>query len=52
MTRSRYGMLAGIASAALATWWWRRRSDWVARGMSQGAERGETIFSNAPVVNP
>ena len=50
MTRSRYGMIAGIAGAALATWWWRRR-DFVARGMSR-AERGETIFSNSPVVNP
>ena len=49
MTRSRYGMFAGIAGAALAAWWWRRRGDWVARGMSH-ADRGETIFSNAPLA--
>jgi hypothetical protein len=42
----RYGLLAGIAGAAFAAWWWRRR-DYVARGMSE-AGRGETIFSNAP----
>ena len=53
MTRSRYGMLAGIAGAAFAAWWWRRRGDWVARGMSDtSADRGETIFSNSPVANP
>jgi hypothetical protein len=45
MTR-KYGLLAGIAGAAFAAWWWRRR-DYVARGMSDSG-RGETIFSNAP----
>ena len=50
MTKSRYGMLAGIAGAAFAAWWWYGR-DSVARGMSN-AGRGETIFSNSPVVNP
>jgi hypothetical protein len=43
-------MLAGIAGAAFAAWWWNRR-DAVARGMS-AAGRGETIFSNSPVANP
>ena len=53
MTRNRYGVLAGIAGALEAAWWWRRRMDGVTRGMSQaGHERGETIFSNTPVVNP
>ena len=55
MTRSRYGMLAGIAGAAFAAWWWRRRggSDYVARGMSEaGHNRGETIFTNTPATNP
>ena len=53
MTRSRYGMLAGIAGAAFAAWWWRRRGDQVTRGMSQaGHDRGETIFSNSPAVYP
>jgi hypothetical protein len=41
------GMLVGVAGAALATWWWRRR-DPVARQMSQ--ERGEVIFRNSPVL--
>ncbi len=48
MTR-RYGLLAGIAGAALAAWWYKRR-DAMARGMSD-ASRGETIFSNAPIVS-
>lgn len=55
MTRSRYGMIAGIAGAALATWWWRRRhgTDYIARGMSKaGHDRGETIFTNSPAVYP
>ena len=45
MTRSRYGMLAGIAGAALAAWWWRRRgaNDWSRH------ERGEVIYRNTPV---
>jgi hypothetical protein len=41
-------MLAGIAGAAFAAWWWRRR-DTVIRGMSKaGQERGEVIFRNSP----
>ena len=47
MTR-KYGLLAGIAGAAFAAWWFKR--DRVARGMSE-ASRGETIFSNAPIVS-
>jgi len=47
MTRSRYGMLAGIAGAAFAAWWWNRR-DSVTRSLSE-AGRGETIFSNTPI---
>jgi hypothetical protein len=50
MTKSRYGLLAGIAGAAFATWWYRR-TDWVARKMSSSSsDRGETIFSNTPVT--
>ena len=53
MTRTRYGILAGIAGALAAAWWWRNRMDSIARGMSEaGHEHGETIFSNSPVVNP
>jgi hypothetical protein len=51
MTRSRYGILAGIAGALAAAWWWRHRMDTVARGMSDH-NRGETIFSNSPIANP
>ena len=51
MSRSRYGLLAGLAGAALAAAWWWKRGDYVARGMSD-AGRGETIFSNAPMANP
>ena len=38
MTKSRYGLLAGIASAAMAAaWFWRSRTDWVARKMSSSS---------------
>lgn len=46
MTRGRYGLLAGIAGAALAAWYWRGRHR---SGETLGSERGETIFSNTPV---
>jgi hypothetical protein len=46
MTRGRYGLLAGIAGAALAAWYWRGRH----RGQeTPGPEKVETIFSNTPV---
>ena len=48
MTR-KYGLLAGIAGAAFSACWFKGR-DLVARGMSEAA-RGETIFSNAPIVS-
>jgi hypothetical protein len=45
MTRSRYGLLAGIAGAALAAWYWRGR-----RGAAgHAADEGEVIFRNTPV---
>ena len=47
MTRNRYGLLAGIAGAALAAWYWRSR-----RGGQYGqtaVEKGEVIFRNTPV---
>lgn len=47
MTRSRYGMIAGIAGAALAAWWWRRRS--AGARMNAAGGRGEVIFRNTPV---
>jgi hypothetical protein len=47
MTRSRLGVLFGIAGAALAAWWWTRRDD-LARQMSD--DRGEVIFRNTPVI--
>jgi hypothetical protein len=46
MTRSRYGLLAGIAGAALAAWYWRGRH----RGPETlSSDKGETIFRNTPV---
>ena len=52
MTRTHYGLMAGFAGAAFAAWWWRRRDSMI-RGMSQaGHERGETIYTNSPAVNP
>ena len=55
MTKKRYGMLAGIAGAAFAAWWYKRR-DSIARRMSQSAQsggnHGEVIFRNSPVATP
>ena len=52
MTKSRYGLLAGIAGAAFAAWWFRGRTDWVARGMSSASStHGETIYRNSPVTD-
>ena len=47
MTRSRYGMIAGIAGAALAAWWWNRNRGTAARRATGG--RGEVIFDNHPI---
>ena len=47
MTRSRYGMLAGIASAAFAAYWWRKRRS----AFGHNATNGEVIFSNSPRVS-
>lgn len=48
MTRSRYGMLAGIAGAAFAWWYRKRRSS---RSMPHTEfERGETIYTNTPTM--
>lgn len=49
MTRSRYGFLAGIAGAAFASWWLRkRRMNQLAAGAARG--RGEVIYTNTPVA--
>jgi hypothetical protein len=47
MTTSRYGILAGIASAAFATWWWRRRAS-LRHGTKERDTYGETIYRNTP----
>lgn len=47
MTRVHYGMLAGMAGAAFAAWWMRRRRPGSAM---QDTARGEVIFSNAPLA--
>ena len=48
MTRGRYGLIAGIAGAALAAWWWRshRGTDFV----TPSQLKGEVIFHNSPVA--
>jgi hypothetical protein len=40
-------MLAGIAGAAVGAWLWRRRRH--AGRTALSAERGEIIYSNAPL---
>ena len=47
MNRKRFGILAGIAGAAVATWWLRRRQTMAATAGVY--ERGEVIFSNTPL---
>src|SRR5690606_37028795 len=48
MNRSRYGMMAGLAGAAFA-WWYRKRRG--ARSMPHTrTDSGEVIYSNTPVV--
>jgi hypothetical protein len=47
MTRSRYGMIAGIAGAAFAAWWWNRQRT---AGRASAGRKGEVIFHNHPVV--
>jgi hypothetical protein len=49
MTRSRIGLIAGFAGAAFAAWWWQQRNA-AAATVSHSHDRGEVIFSNAPVV--
>ena len=46
MTRRRYGLLAGIASAALAAWYWRGRRT---AQHTLTDRKGEVIFRNTPV---
>ena len=46
MNRNRLGILAGIAGAAFATWWFRQRRSQMST--MPAAERGEVIFSNSP----
>jgi hypothetical protein len=48
MTRSRYGLLAGIAGAAFGAWWWKRRDATRSLAEAQTRQRGEVIFRNTP----
>jgi hypothetical protein len=50
MTRAHYGMIAGIAGAAFAAWWMRRRGRSVAGPMSTASSHGEVIYSNSPIA--
>ena len=47
MTRSQYGLLAGLAGAGAAfAWWWRRRGT---HGHVAAPDTyGETIYRNTP----
>ena len=49
MNRRTYGMIAGIAGAAFA-WWMRKRQSARAVDQTRVEERGEVIFTNAPIV--
>jgi hypothetical protein len=40
-------MLAGIAGAAFAAWWWRGRTA-ARQALDATRERGEVIFRNTP----
>jgi hypothetical protein len=51
MTRSRYGFLAGIAGAALASWWLTKLRMELRANRRSLAERGEVIFSNTPAAD-
>ena len=48
MNRNRFGILAGIAGAAFATWWLRHRRNHMSA--TSASDRGEVIFSNSPQV--
>lgn len=50
MTKSRFGLIAGFAGAAFAAWWLQQRYSSAPAPVSHAHERGEVIFSNAPVV--
>lgn len=45
----RYGLLASIAGAAFAAWWWRSRQSAGRTGAMGASERGEVIYRNTPV---
>ena len=46
MTKSRYGMIAGLAGAAFAAWWFRRRQ--TSRANLSASNTGEVIYRNTP----
>ena len=46
MTKSRYGMIAGLAGAAFAAWWFRRRQ--TGRANLSASNTGEVIYRNTP----
>ena len=51
MSKSRFGLIAGFAGAAFAAWWWQHQRSAGSAPVSHAHERGEVIFSNAPVVD-
>ena len=51
MTRSRYGLIAGIAGAALAAWWWRSRYSHGDNALTPSQLKEEVIFRNTPLTS-
>ena len=46
MTKSQCGMIAGLAGAAFAAWWFRRRQ--TGRASLSASNTGEVIYRNTP----
>ena len=46
MTKTRMGILAGLAGAAFATWYYQFRT--ASMATMTASDRGETIYSNTP----
>jgi hypothetical protein len=47
VTKTRYGVLAAIAGAAIGAWWWRSRS----ATRPSFDDKGVVIFDNTPVAS-
>jgi len=52
MTKTRYGLIAGLAGAAFAAWRYFGRRGTSAESMLANTTRGEVIFRNDPSMYP